>query len=96
MDHAGVERAHVAGLSMGGFATLHFGLQHPGRALSLCVAGCGYGAEPAQRERFREDGAPQFTEVLALIGAVDTARPLADAGHEDLGVREALRLVGSK
>ena len=57
MDHAGVERAHVAGLSMGGFATLHFGLQHPGRALSLCVAGCGYGAEPAQRDRFREEAA---------------------------------------
>lgn len=57
MDHAGIERAHVVGLSMGGFATLHLGLQHPGRALSLCVAGCGYGAEPAQRERFREEAA---------------------------------------
>ena len=55
MDHAGIERAHIVGLSMGGFATLHFGLQHPGRALSLCVAGCGYGAELAQRDRFREE-----------------------------------------
>jgi pimeloyl-ACP methyl ester carboxylesterase len=25
--------------------------------LSLCVAGCGYGAEPAQRARFREEAA---------------------------------------
>ena len=55
MDHAGIERAHIVGLSMGGFATLHFGLQHPGRALSLCVAGCGYGAELAQRDRFRAE-----------------------------------------
>jgi pimeloyl-ACP methyl ester carboxylesterase len=55
MDHAGIERAHLAGLSMGGFAALHFGLLHPARALSLCVAGCGYGAEPAQRDRFREE-----------------------------------------
>lgn len=57
MDHAGIASAHIVGLSMGGFATLHLGLQHPGRALSLCVAGCGYGAELAQRERFREEAA---------------------------------------
>ena len=55
LDHLGLERAHVCGLSMGGFATLHFGLRHPGRALSLCVAGCGYGAEPEVRERFRAE-----------------------------------------
>jgi len=55
LDHLGLARAHVCGLSMGGFATLHFGLRHPGRALSLCVAGCGYGAEPEARERFRAE-----------------------------------------
>ena len=52
LDHLGIARAHVVGLSMGGFATLHFGFRHPSRALSLCVAGCGYGAEPSQRDRF--------------------------------------------
>ena len=57
LDHLGVERAHVVGLSMGGFATLHFGFRHPGRALSLTVAGCGYGAEPGQRERFKGEAA---------------------------------------
>jgi len=55
LDHLGVERAHVVGLSMGGFATLHFGFRHPSRARSLCVAGCGYGAEPEQRDRFRAE-----------------------------------------
>lgn len=55
LDHLGVARAHVCGLSMGGFATLHFGLRHPGRALSLCIAGCGYGAEPETREKFRTE-----------------------------------------
>ena len=45
LDHLKIDKAHVVGLSMGGFATLHFGFRHPGRALSLCVAGCGYGAE---------------------------------------------------
>ncbi len=55
LDHLAIDKAHIAGLSMGGFATLHFGFRHPDRALSLCVAGCGYGAEPEQRIRFRAE-----------------------------------------
>jgi len=55
LDHLGIDKAHVVGLSMGGFATLHFGLRHPQRALSLVVAGCGYGAERAGREAFQND-----------------------------------------
>ncbi len=55
LDHLGIDRAHVVGLSMGGFASLHFGLRHPSRALSLVVAGCGYGAEPGTREKFRAE-----------------------------------------
>jgi pimeloyl-ACP methyl ester carboxylesterase len=55
LDHFAIDRAHIVGLSMGGFATLHFGFRHPDRALSLCVAGCGYGAEPEQRARFRAE-----------------------------------------
>jgi len=53
LDHLAIDKAHVVGLSMGGFATLHFGFRYPARALSLCVAGCGYGAEKGQREKFR-------------------------------------------
>ena len=55
LDHLGIEKAHVIGLSMGGFATLHFGFRHPGRALSLVVAGCGYGAEKGERDKFRAE-----------------------------------------
>ena len=55
LDHLKIERAHVVGLSMGGFATLHFGFRHPARALSLVVAGCGYGAEKGVREKFRAE-----------------------------------------
>jgi pimeloyl-ACP methyl ester carboxylesterase len=53
LDHLGIERAHIVGLSMGGFATLHFGLHHPARALSLTVAGAGYGAEKQFEDYFR-------------------------------------------
>jgi pimeloyl-ACP methyl ester carboxylesterase len=55
MDHLKIGKAHVVGLSMGGFATLHFGFRHPARALSLVVAGCGYGAEKDQQARFRSE-----------------------------------------
>lgn len=65
LDHLGLAAAHVVGLSMGGFATLHFGFRHPARALSLTVAGCGYGAEPGQRDNFRAEGAA----TVALIRA---------------------------
>ncbi len=72
LDHLKIDRAHIVGLSMGGFATLHFGFRHPSRALSLCVAGCGYGAERGQTERFRAEAeaiaafiAEQGMEVFA-------------------------------
>jgi pimeloyl-ACP methyl ester carboxylesterase len=40
---------------MGAFATLHFALRHHGRALSLCLGGCGYGAEPERQALFRAE-----------------------------------------
>lgn len=55
LDALGIDRAHVCGLSMGGYATLHFGLRYPARARSLVVAGAGYGSVAAERERFRQD-----------------------------------------
>lgn len=55
LDGLGVEKAHIVGLSMGGFATLHFGLAYPDRALSLVVAGCGYGAPHEVRESFQRE-----------------------------------------
>src|ERR1700692_3919975 len=76
LDHFGEPQAHVIGLSMGGFATLHFGLRHPQRALSLCIGGCGYGAELDKRDTFRaeadviagiirSEGMPAFAERYA-------------------------------
>ena len=52
-----VPQAHVVGLSMGGYATLHFGLNYPQMARSLVVAGCGYGSVAGDREKFQQDTA---------------------------------------
>jgi pimeloyl-ACP methyl ester carboxylesterase len=55
LDAVGADKAHIVGLSMGGFATLHFGFRHAKHARSLCIGGCGYGAEPEQRQRFKAE-----------------------------------------
>ena len=53
MDHLEIDKAHIVGLSMGGFATLHFGFRHATRAKSLVVAGVGYGAEKQEQGKFK-------------------------------------------
>lgn len=55
LDAAGAATAHVIGLSMGAFATLHLVLGHPDRVRSAVVAGIGYGAQPEKREQFRKE-----------------------------------------
>ena len=50
-------QAHLVGLSMGGYAVLHFGLTHPEMARSLVVAGCGYGSVASERQKFQQDTA---------------------------------------
>jgi pimeloyl-ACP methyl ester carboxylesterase len=60
LDGLGIAKAHVCGLSMGGYATLHFGLTYPERALSITVAGAGYGSGTGARETFHRD-----TEMIA-------------------------------
>lgn len=66
LDALKIDKAHIVGLSMGGFAALHFGFSYPERARSLVVAGCGYGAAPDKRAQFAEEteaAARQFEEL---------------------------------
>ena len=76
----GVERAHIVGLSMGAFASLHLGLRHPQLAASLVFAGIGYGALLAQQEQFRvevEETAARFEAQ----GVADSAAAYAATPH---------------
>jgi pimeloyl-ACP methyl ester carboxylesterase len=66
LDGLNIDKAHIVGLSMGGFATLHFGFTYPDRARSLTIGGCGYGAAPDQRKQFAEEAeaaAARFEET---------------------------------
>ena len=60
MRDLGVRRAHIIGCSMGGYATLHFGLRYARMARSLTVVGAGYGSDSDKRAQFLRD-----TEVMA-------------------------------
>ena len=57
LDALKIDKAHIVGLSMGGFAALHFGFTYPDRARSLVIAGCGYGAAPDKRAQFAAEAA---------------------------------------
>ena len=72
LDQLGVPRAHVVGLSMGGFAALHLILHHPGRVLSAVLAGVGYGAHPEREQAFR-------AESQTIAAAFDAAGSAAVA-----------------
>lgn len=81
MDGLGLETAHIVGLSMGGFAALHFGLLYASRARSLTVAGAGYGAEKQFADYFRNvslEVAAQFenqgSQVFAKTYATGASR----------------------
>jgi pimeloyl-ACP methyl ester carboxylesterase len=54
LDNLGIARAHIVGLSMGAYATMHFGLRCPERALSLTLAACGSGSF-GDTDRFQKD-----------------------------------------
>jgi pimeloyl-ACP methyl ester carboxylesterase len=77
LDGLGIERAHIVGLSMGAFATLHFGMTDSHRAISLVVAGCGYGAHPDQYETFQREA----TSLAGTIRQSGMAHVAATYGH---------------
>ncbi|HKX19957.1 MAG TPA: alpha/beta fold hydrolase [bacterium] len=70
--------AHVCGLSMGGYATLHFGLRYPDLARSLVVAGCGYGSDDP--EVFQRDadalGARMQRDGMAAVAPLYAEGPM--------------------
>jgi pimeloyl-ACP methyl ester carboxylesterase len=70
--------AHISiGNSMGGFATLHFGMAYSLRALSLTVAGCGHGAHPDQYQEFQA----QARELAQTMLEKGMAHVAATYGH---------------
>ena len=70
LDHLGVRRAHIVGLSMGGYTALQVGLNHPDRALSLTLAATGSGSERGRQEEFRRS-AHETAKQFESLGAAE-------------------------
>ncbi|MEM8903647.1 MAG: alpha/beta fold hydrolase [Actinomycetota bacterium] len=82
LDHLGVERAHVSGVSMGGMVVQHLAIEHPDRLISATSIMSTTGA--------REVGAPTEEAWAAL-----TSIPPADRdGHVEHAVRTGRVLAG--
>jgi pimeloyl-ACP methyl ester carboxylesterase len=73
LDGLGIGRAHVVGLSMGGFTALHLVLQQPSRVVSAVVAGAGYGAQPERQEAFRAE-CHATADAFETEGAAEVAK----------------------
>ena len=54
LDHLKIGKAHIIGLSMGGYTALQVALNHPGRVRSLVLAGAGSGSERWYTEDFHK------------------------------------------
>ncbi len=65
LRHLGIARAHIVGLSMGGFAALLFGIRHPEMAVSLVPAGAGSGSPRAEQAAFRAQCAARGNRLIA-------------------------------
>jgi pimeloyl-ACP methyl ester carboxylesterase len=76
LDGLEIDKAHVVGISMGGFATLHFGMRYPDRARSLVIGGCGYGADPGHRSQFQQE-AEHAAQMFDRLGMGEGAQRYA-------------------
>ena len=74
MRHLKIRKAHIIGCSMGGYATLHFGLRYPRMARSLTVIGAGYGSDPDKRSQFLKDNAVMVRRFEEL-GTAEAIKP---------------------
>ena len=54
LDALKIDKAHICGLSMGGYAAVLFGVKYPERALSLMIGGCGYGSSSKPSDWYGE------------------------------------------
>ncbi len=73
MDHLKIDKAHICGLSQGGYATLNVGMKYPQRALSLTMAGTGSGSERGVLAEFR-DAAEATAKEYDTRGSEGVAR----------------------
>ncbi len=74
LQHLGIGKAHIGGLSMGGSTALNFGMTYPHMARSLIVAGTGTGSSDPELFRKRLEEFARRLEVEGMAGLGDYTR----------------------
>jgi len=78
LDHLGIDKAHLVGLSMGSYSSLQIGLNAPQRACSMTLAGVGSGSNLANLDAFRKQCMAN-AEQFEGIGSVEVAKVTREA-----------------
>ena len=78
LDHLGIAKAHLVGLSMGSYSSLQIALNAPDRALSLTLAGVGSGSDLNNLDAFRRQ-CQATAEQFATIGSAEVAKVTREA-----------------
>ncbi len=71
-----IERAHLVGLSMGGYAALQFGLRYPQKASAIVAAGVGSGSHPSHRDAWLRESSV-LARIFSERGMVSMAERMA-------------------
>ena len=77
LDHLGVGRAHLVGVSMGAASSLQFALKRPERVLSATLVGIGSGSGDPQQFRQTAEATARLIETggMAALAAQMNANP---------------------
>lgn len=78
LDHAGIGKAHLVGLSMGSYTALDIAIAHPERILSVVAASGASGGHKPVREAFVSqtlDSAAQLEKLDAMPGEAMASGP---------------------
>ena len=78
LDHLGIAKAHLVGLSMGSYSSLQIALNAPDRALSMTLAGVGSGSDLDNLDAFRRQ-CQATAEQFATIGSAEVAKVTREA-----------------
>ena len=89
MDAAGIAKAHVVGLSMGGYTALTLALRFPERVLSCTAAVAGSGSFAPARAQFVRDSLAQADE-FERAGKIDAEAYGLGPARVQLAVKDPL------
>lgn len=71
-----IERAHLVGLSMGGYAALQFGLRYPEKTSAIVAASVGSGSHPFERDAWLRETSG-LARIFSDHGMVGVAERMA-------------------